>query len=203
MAEQSTAPLTHQTALATFAERNPEAQVTEDGSALVIEKPWGDETLSIRVPKEASALVDALNVVRLPPRLTAIWHLDTNDLEFIFGPLPSENVLRQRRFNFSYKGRQYGCEYSDTSDQKNYRTKGFHVLRLYMIGLSWGKCLCNALNFYEAINAMPPRQDERPNHCGPNIFCFRIIQAISTVVAGYREDSTAATSRRVYCWADT
>ncbi len=105
------------TPLVAFANNNPESAVTEEGSAFVIEKPWGDETVTIRVPKEASALIQALNTVRLPPRLTAIWHLDTKDLEFIFGPIRANHAVRNRQFTFSCKGREHSCGYSDASDR--------------------------------------------------------------------------------------
>jgi hypothetical protein len=103
--------------LTQFEANNPEVALSEDGSAFVIDKPWADDTVSIRVPREASTLIDAINAIRLPPRLTAIWHLDTRDLEFIFGPLRITDALRQRNFTVVYKGQQYECGYGDASDR--------------------------------------------------------------------------------------
>lgn len=103
--------------LAAFVANHPEASITEEGSAFVIDKPWGDDSVSIRVPKEAPALINALNLVRLPPRFTAVWHTDSKDVEFIFGPLRTDDDLLNREFTFVYRDREYVCGYVDASDR--------------------------------------------------------------------------------------
>lgn len=103
--------------LAPFAEANPEARVIREGSVYHIEKPWGDETLRGRVPFEASAAAEALNAVRLPPAFSGLLHRDTNDLEFIFGPVDANDELRTRRFAFSFCGLTLQCEFADASER--------------------------------------------------------------------------------------
>ncbi len=103
--------------LTEFFTRNPESTCVEEEGAYIIRKPWADDTIAVRVPKEAKSVLDALNSVRLPPRFTAIWHTDTGDLEFIYGPLPKDDQIRSRSFSFAFRGGSYKCEYRDASDR--------------------------------------------------------------------------------------
>src|SRR3954470_8863809 len=97
--------------LSVFIANNPEVQVEDVDGACVMNNPWGDESVTIRVSSEASELIDALNRVRLPPRFTAIRHLETKDVEFIYAPLREDHELRSRRFCFNFLGKEYTCEY--------------------------------------------------------------------------------------------
>ncbi len=102
--------------LDSFAALNPESTIETEEDAVVISKPWGDDTLTIRVSKGATALAEALNRLRLPPRFSAIWHTDSKDIEFIFAPLSVTNPLRNRKFTFAFGGKRYLCEFADASD---------------------------------------------------------------------------------------
>lgn len=103
------------TPLSLFSHRNPEARIEVRDGNLIVEKPWGDDSLVISVNATDKPLIDDLNFLRLPPRFTAIWHQDTNDLEVIFGPLRSDHPLRFRRFDFHFDGELYPCEFDDAS----------------------------------------------------------------------------------------
>src|SRR6266542_4333906 len=96
--------------LTAFARRNPEAVIEHGADAVLVSRPWGDDSIVIRVSQEAIAVADALNNVRLPPRFSAIWHADSNDIEFIFGALRIDDPLRSRQFTFEFKGREFLCE---------------------------------------------------------------------------------------------
>lgn len=100
-----------------FAVGNPEALVKVVDGAYHILRPWDDESVTIRVSFEAQAAADALNALRLPPTFSAIWHIDTRDLEFIYGPSPTDGELRQRSFLFAFEGREFRCEFTDSSDR--------------------------------------------------------------------------------------
>lgn len=102
--------------LSAFLAANPEASLISLSERLEIQKPWGDDTLAFRVSQENTKLVDALNGVRLPPRLTAIWHLASRDLEIIWGPIRVEDELRSRKFTFTFRGASIRCEFGDASD---------------------------------------------------------------------------------------
>lgn len=100
-----------------FARLNPEATVEAQEDAFLVSKPWGDDSLVIRVSYEARAVAETLNSLRLPPRFSAVWHMDTRDLEFIYGPTAVDNELRMRRFTFTFSGRSLVCEFADASER--------------------------------------------------------------------------------------
>ena len=61
-----------------FLDRNKAAKITDMGTDdekfHVIERPWDDESVLIRIPdKEAEKIAEALNPLLLPQRLSAIW----------------------------------------------------------------------------------------------------------------------------------
>jgi hypothetical protein len=78
--------------LAPFLARNPYSKISEiredeEGNAplYVVERPWNDETLLIRLPEEQTSNIAAcLNSLLLPPRFSALWHADTKDFEVIW-----------------------------------------------------------------------------------------------------------------------
>lgn len=93
--------------LATFFASNPEAnfEVREQGG--MVTRPWNDSTLALRIAKDSEELVEALNAVHLPPRFTALWHKDSKDLEVIWGPVATTDVLRSRSFDFRFKNETF------------------------------------------------------------------------------------------------
>lgn len=98
-----------------FLDRNPGSELKERGKSMVVAAPWGDPTLTLRIDESAEDLIAALNAVYLPPRLTAIWHLDTCELEIIFTALPLRPALRERSFEFQLGGRTYGCQFAPST----------------------------------------------------------------------------------------
>ena len=103
--------------LAAFAERNAEASVTENADSVTVAKPWGDDSVEFDIPHASSDVFDALNNVRLPPRLTALWHTDSNDIEFIFGAIPATSDLESRVFEIINADSRLKCEYADSSSR--------------------------------------------------------------------------------------
>jgi hypothetical protein len=105
--------------LAAFFDSNPAAELAIHKNALVIKKPWGDDSLMIGLPDEAD-LMETLNHVHLPKRFSAIWHRDSKDLEFIWTAFPlSKNwsVIPGRKFVFKYNGQDYQCEFGTSSNR--------------------------------------------------------------------------------------
>src|SRR5690348_5124181 len=96
-----------------FVERNPESALTVTGNNAVITKPWGDESFSLNVRGTDAELIDALNNVRLVPRLTALLHTDTTELEIIWGFFAADHELRGQAFDLTFKGRTYHCAFKD------------------------------------------------------------------------------------------
>jgi hypothetical protein len=103
--------------LAEFLSSNSDAKLTDRNGRSIIEDPWGDDTLILRVSEDNDQLIDALNAIYLPPRFNAIWHTDTQDLEFIFTSLPVEQNLYDRAFSFEFDGASYNCEFTDSSSR--------------------------------------------------------------------------------------
>jgi len=108
---------------------NPEAeyQPGEPGASIVT--PWADPSLVIQLSLENTTLLAALNSVRLPPRLNALWHRDSLDLEFIFTTLPIEHDLRVRAFRFSFREKTYRCEFGDASDHLLAIARAYRAVR--------------------------------------------------------------------------
>src|SRR5579871_1298265 len=104
------------TRLEPFFRLNPGSKLGSKGTQRFIERPWDDPSFIIHIPDNPDRLVDALNKVRLPVIMSAIWHQDSKDLEFIFAPLPNHYPLRSRSFDFGLFGNTYHCEYGDSSD---------------------------------------------------------------------------------------
>jgi hypothetical protein len=104
--------------LATFFEANTDAQWAVEDGHRKIKRPWGDPTFEIQIPDEnPTELIGALNSVYLPPRFTALWHVDLKDLEFIWTAFPTDMHLRNRAFKFHFGDREYSCDWADASDR--------------------------------------------------------------------------------------
>jgi hypothetical protein len=107
-----------------FLDANPTASIEEmalhSGKAIAVKNPWGDPSVAITLPPSSPQLEDALNNVFLPERYTAIWHRDTKDLEIIWtaNPLPPQWIeIYGRNFSFSWKGREFHCDFSISSER--------------------------------------------------------------------------------------
>jgi hypothetical protein len=108
--------------LASFLTANPRSTLEEiesrSGKRIGIKMPWGDESLVIIIPDELGPLAEALNNVYLPERFTAIWHKDTRDLEIIYTAYSIRlGDLRERRWTFKHRGREYQCDFSAASER--------------------------------------------------------------------------------------
>lgn len=103
--------------LGDFLERNPGSDVKERDKSQVVVEPWGDPTLILRIDDRGDDLISALNAVYFPPRLTAIWHSDSRDLEVIFTAFPVKPALRERSFEFQLSGGTYRCEFAKSTSR--------------------------------------------------------------------------------------
>ncbi len=102
--------------LATFLGNNPNTKIVRRKSRIIIQEPWEDRTISIRLyGKHVPQLIDALNSLVLPPRFSAIFHIDTNIAEFIWTALPNDEEIISRSFNFNFNESNYKCYYAEAS----------------------------------------------------------------------------------------
>lgn len=96
-------------------------KMEEDGSVLV-EKPWGDKTLAIRMPEEAeelASLVSCMNAVALPPELSAILHTESGQLEVLWTAhrLRSHALeVKDRKFSILWEGKHRKCKFGKTTN---------------------------------------------------------------------------------------
>lgn len=63
--------------LSAFSKNNPNSLIQSSDGDVSIVRPWGDDSLALRLGSNAASLFDALNSVHLPPTLSAIFHVDT------------------------------------------------------------------------------------------------------------------------------
>ncbi|MEE9176037.1 MAG: hypothetical protein V3U19_07670 [Thermodesulfobacteriota bacterium] len=101
-----------------FLGNNPNSKIVRKKRGILLEDPWEDGTISIRLHgKYVPQLIDTLNSLVLPPRFSAIFHIDTNIVEFIWSAIPNDDEIISRSFNFNFNGRNYKCYYAQTSDR--------------------------------------------------------------------------------------
>ena len=103
------------TRLAPFLSRNPDSTLQENPLKLL--RPWGDNSIEIEFSPFSEDPVEALNSVLLPPRFSALWHHDVNDLEFIYGAIDETNPIRGRAFNLQLSGKTFECEFREPSNR--------------------------------------------------------------------------------------
>jgi hypothetical protein len=112
--------------LTQFLARNPDSKIElseATSKRALVKLPWGDPSVEIVIPlagSEQDKLVDCLNNVILPRRLSALYHVDTRELEVIFTARALSNSMKQidgRSFDFNFEGDQYNCRF-DTSSER-------------------------------------------------------------------------------------
>jgi len=108
--------MTFEKELAPFLKRNPYSKVEKRGELHYVTNAWNIEFISfILKPDSQSDLIVALNNLILPPRFTALYHLDTNTMEYIFTLLDRNNPYLSRQFEFIMEGKSYHCRFQDAS----------------------------------------------------------------------------------------
>lgn len=101
--------------LSGFKKYNPEAIVTVDKDNFIINKPWGDNTISLVFSKANTNILSELNKIILTRPFSAIYHTDTKKLEFIYTIFSSGN--ENDKFKFSLNGKKYECEFNKSTKE--------------------------------------------------------------------------------------
>ncbi len=109
---------------APFVEANPLSEIelvadTAEAPSYQIARPWGDTSLTIKIPPEPEALAQALNGLHLPRRLTALWHREERKLEIIWTARKLQSVWTEvvdRNFSISFEGVEHECHFTAASD---------------------------------------------------------------------------------------
>lgn len=144
--------------LATLLAANPASEValvpTESGPVLRLRKPWGDNSITFNLA-DCGKLIDSLNAVILPPRLSAVWHRDNSALEVIWTAYDlskSQQEIEGRSFVFDYCGSQHKCEFKDSSEQ---------LLEIARYAIPVGMMSTNHRNLYSFAMHMQAIDDTR------------------------------------------
>lgn len=104
--------------LAPFLSRNPNAKIEKRGELYYVANAWNEESISfLLAPDSESNLIAALNTLILPPRFTALYHLDTNTMEYIYTLLDRNSPYLSRNFEFTIEDKNYQCRFGDASDR--------------------------------------------------------------------------------------
>lgn len=88
-----------------------------------IDKPWGDKSLSIYIPAgadDSEDLAASLEYLYLPPEFSAVFHLDSEELEILWTAYKlrahSEEV-KDRNFLIQWEGVERRCEFRQSSER--------------------------------------------------------------------------------------
>jgi hypothetical protein len=110
-----------------FKEKNPEIRILDTPNGWMIDKPWNDESVLFIVKRSNKNALKSFSQVRFPPKFSAIIHLDSNDIEFIYTHLPPDNLLLRRKFSLQYNKKNYECEYAPSSDRLKFFADCFRI----------------------------------------------------------------------------
>lgn len=104
--------------LTPFLRNNPYSEIKKRGKLYYVINPWKDESIYFVLrPESQSDLIAALNNLILPRRFTALYHLDTNTVEYIYTLLDENSPYLSRQFEFTTDGKVYYCRFEDASER--------------------------------------------------------------------------------------
>jgi hypothetical protein len=111
-------------ALKPFLDENPLASIVEmerpaGTKILAIERPWGDRSIALVIPENIETFAGVLNNLLLPTRYSALWHRDTKDFEILWTAFRLSGNAAEivgRNFSFKFRGKEYNCGFSRSSD---------------------------------------------------------------------------------------
>lgn len=104
--------------IAPFLERNPFSKVKIVDDSICVTNPWNDDSLSFFLENwNEELMIPILNNVILPPRFTAVYHVNAKTMEFIYTLLSEDDVCTARKFSFRLDRRLYSCEFGESSGE--------------------------------------------------------------------------------------
>ncbi len=100
--------------LETLKKNNPSIEITEETDHINISKLWDDSTFMCRLEKSSNFL--PLASVTFPFELSAIFHKDISVLEVIYTPILKDNKIKDREFDFFYKGGEFKASFGEPTE---------------------------------------------------------------------------------------
>lgn len=118
--------------VAQFKHNNSHCQYAVEDELFIIECPWGADDSRLAFPITDHELIRDLNNVILNPQFDAIFHIDTNEIEFIYGYNdPEEEPFKlhaDRSFEIVLDGTKYTCRFDGPTDRLMNIARGFRRL---------------------------------------------------------------------------
>lgn len=106
-----------------FLQLNKDVKKKEETDHINFENLWGDETFICRFEKTTD--FKPLEYIELPVEFSAIFHRNLNALEFIFGPIPINDKISNRKFKFHYNSVEFEAEYDNVTETLKLLANGF------------------------------------------------------------------------------
>lgn len=112
-------PSFSESSLSDFKRNNPHCAIQYEAGTINIEAPWGVSDARIKFSIEEDGFLSDLNRIQFDTRFDAVFHLDTNCIEFLFAyvRLNGDNGegFINREFDFYFEGRRYSCKFAEPS----------------------------------------------------------------------------------------
>jgi hypothetical protein len=107
--------------LALFKQNNPHCEIITDDKSVIIEKPWSTDDARLVFDSSMYESLYHLKNIMLHPQFDAIFHMDTNKIEFIFAFLsaneePYKSYIN-RKFEVHINGDRFECSYAEPSER--------------------------------------------------------------------------------------
>jgi hypothetical protein len=100
---------------------NPQSRIQiENNTTVLVEKPWGRDDARLKFSVNDHDVIADLNQLAFDTRFDAIFHKDTNKIEFVFGFVRQDDhsaTFRDRAFKFHFGGREYACCFAEPTDR--------------------------------------------------------------------------------------
>lgn len=94
-----------------FKKLNPTIEFVTETEHININGLWNDSSLMCRFSKEED--LSLFDSIILPEEFSAIIHKNDNCIEFIFGPLHSEDDIINRKFEFNYNNENFKLSFEN------------------------------------------------------------------------------------------
>lgn len=108
-----------------------------DENKVIINEPWMRDDARLLGMMDDKEFVDTLNNIRLSSKFDAIYHIDHNKMEFIYGfvvPDDEENKdLINRNFCLNFEGKKFNCSFKEPTERlfviaKSFERKSFDFI---------------------------------------------------------------------------
>lgn len=146
-------------ALDLFRSRNPHAELSVADDKLTVDKPfsYADSQFSFDADDELAVL--DLNALALSQQFDALFHYDSNTIEFIFGFLdpesPSAKEYMDRNFRLMFGGLNFNCSIAEPTDRLLRMARGFR--RMPSVGSVGAGYQLTAFKDSQRIEHLPER----------------------------------------------